>query len=121
MYSLRKISSRGGMIGQPLPDPFRAFATNKIQFRYGGTSMIAGAPGCFKSVIALNLLSKWETMGLDSLYFSADSDEMTVWKRMAGIRTGDSVDLIEDTYINGNPAKYNLAQPEYSRFVYSQL
>src|ERR1035438_3939122 len=56
MYSLRKFNGRTGNIGQALPDVFPSFALARITFRQGATSMIAGPPGSFKSVTALNLI-----------------------------------------------------------------
>ena len=57
--------------------------------------MIAGAPGTYKSTLALNLLSGWADKGITGLYISADSDEFTVGKRMAAIRSGDKVSQVE--------------------------
>lgn len=94
MYSLRKFDGRTGSLGTALPDPFDMFGEKRVKFRRGGTSLIAGAPGSFKSVLALNILTKWAP-GNSILYFSADSDEFTVAKRLSGILTGDSNETVE--------------------------
>ena len=124
MYSLAKLASRVGRMGNPLPDPFHTFATNRVVFRRGATSMIAGQPGSFKSVLALNMLTTWALEGCSALYFSADSDEFTVGKRMAGILTGEDSFQIERTMQNG---KFDRYTPEFAsvlrdvRFEYSVM
>jgi RecA-family ATPase len=123
MYSLRKFAGRTGSLGTPLPDPFDIFDQARIRFRRGGTSLIAGAPGSYKSVLALNMLTKWaETHSV--LYFSADSDELTVAKRLASILTGHDTETVERRMID--PAgrdRYRevLAQLDNARFVYRSL
>lgn len=108
MYSLSKFPHRAGRMGQPLPDPFPAFGANKVKFRQGATSMIAGQPGSFKSVLALNMLIAWAAEGCSALYFSADSDEFTVAKRVAGIITGEDTSVIEGDLLHGRHTKYVL-------------
>lgn len=105
-------------MGKPLPDIFPTFAAEKIHFRHGATSMIAGAPGSFKSVIALNLLAGWAGAGLSGLFFSADSDEFTVAKRMASILTGCTPEEFE-----ADPMRYSgkLAALARTGFVYRSI
>lgn len=50
--------------------------------------MLAGEPGAFKSVFALNICTFWARQGLGILYFSADGDELTVLRREVSIMTG---------------------------------
>lgn len=68
--------------------------------------MIAGTPGSFKSVLALNMVATWAKSGISTMYFCADSDEFTVAKRMAGIITGENFELIERRMIQGGRAQY---------------
>lgn len=114
MYSIAKLASRVGRMGNPLPDPFPTFATNRVTFRRGATSMIAGQPGAFKSTLALNMLVAWASEGCSSLYFSADSDEFTVGKRLAGIITGEDSHQIERTMQNGKFERYT---PEFASIL----
>ena len=95
MYSPYRFADRVGDIGQPLPDPFKQLADNRAKFRRGATSLIAGTPGAFKSVMALNMLVTWAGQGIGSLYFAADSDEVTVVNRLTGIVTGVNVERVE--------------------------
>lgn len=120
MYSLRKFSNRVGNIGQPLPDLFPMFTAERIRFRHGATSLIAGAPGSYKSVLALNMLAKWCAQDATALYFSADSDEFTVAKRMGAMLTGDSTEQFEAA---PHLARYTeaLAAVDSAAFVYRSV
>jgi hypothetical protein len=123
MYSLAKFASRTGRIGRPLPDPYGIFSLRNIRFRAGATSMIAGKPGSFKSVLALNLLARWAREGLSAVYFSADSDEFTVARRMAGILTGASSETVDADFEANNYAAYMdaLASLGSVRFEYRAM
>jgi hypothetical protein len=123
VYRLRKFSGRVGQIGKPLPTPFKTFGDNRVTFRHGATSMIAGAPGSFKSVLALNMAAYWANHGLTGMYFSADSDEMTVSRRISGILTGDPIERIEAAMIKGDRAPYikSLSCMDDIQFEYEQL
>lgn len=85
--------------------------------------MIAGAPGSFKSVLALNLLVAWARAGLAGVYFSADSDEFTVAKRIGGILTGVSAERVEYDMTKGDVSQYTdaLRAMDSMHFVYSQM
>jgi hypothetical protein len=124
VYDLSKFSNRTGRIGRPLPDPFpQAFGRNGIHFRHGATSMLAGRPGSYKSIIALNLAVVWAKRGT-VLHFAADSDEATVAKRMVSIITGDSTDSVEKAFEANKVSHYvdALSKPlESMRFVYRQM
>lgn len=103
MYSLKRSATRTGQLGKPLPIQFGTWDTAQVQFRRGATSMIAGIPGSFKSVLALNMAAWWASrQHLSVLYFSADSDEYTVRRRVTGIITGNSQARIE-TSMDANP------------------
>jgi KaiC/GvpD/RAD55 family RecA-like ATPase len=123
VYSLRKFPGRAGNVGQALPDTFPSFGLARVAFRRGATSMIAGAPGSFKSVFALNLLVKWARAGMTALYFSADSDEFTVAKRVGGILTGEQVERVEYDMTRGNTSRYTDAMRDmgHAHFVYASL
>jgi hypothetical protein len=68
--------------------------------------MIAGKPGAYKSILALNMLYSWTSAGHSAVYFSADSDEHTVARRMAGIITGASADKIDADFERGQFGQY---------------
>lgn len=122
MYSLRRFSGRTGSLGKPLADPFPSFDMYRIKFRHGAVSMVAGAPGSFKSVLALNMLIEWAKSGKSGLYFSPDSDEFTVAQRVTGILTGHSTEVIETAWGRGETAPYlaALATLDRVKFAYTQ-
>jgi RecA-family ATPase len=92
---------RSGRTGLPLPDPYPNLTDMKVRFRRGGTSMIAGPPGSYKSTLALNMLTQWAGDGVTAFYVSADSDEATVAKRCAAILSGDVTEAVEKTIRKG--------------------
>jgi AAA domain-containing protein len=125
MYTLSKLASRTGMIGKPLPEPcgFYTWTPAGVQFRRGATSMIAGVPGSFKSILALNMAAYWAAKkSMSVLYFSADSDEYTVGRRVAGIVTGQSQEIVESN-MEVDPHYYDneLASLGDIEFVYDQM
>lgn len=122
MYRLRKFPSRTGNIGLALPDAYPSFGLNRISFRHGATSMIAGAPGSFKSVLALNMMVRWAQSGKSAVYFSADSDEYTMAKRVGGILTDAPSEKVEYDILAGRSATYTDAMRDLDRvhFVYAQ-
>lgn len=111
------------MLGRPLPDPFPSFEFNRITFRQGQTSMIAGKPGSFKSILALNMVATWARHGKTILYFSADSDERTVAKRMSAIITGDAEPLVERRFADKDTGRYEreLRRLGAVHFIYDSL
>src|SRR5271166_3194445 len=125
MYSPWKFKNRLGDIGQPLPSTYPIFDQddNAIKFRRGGTSLIAGAPGSFKSVFALNLAVQWSHQDCGSMYFSADCDENTVVLRLSGILTGNTMKDVETNILKGNTHKYVQALKGLSgiEFEYAQM
>jgi len=123
MYRLERFVNRIGSLGRPLPDPFPSFEFNRITFRQGQTSMIAGKPGSFKSVLALNMVATWAECNKSILYFSADSDERTVAKRMSAILTGDADTLVERRFADKDTGRYVAALERLCNvhFVYESL
>ena len=126
MYSPHKFSGRVGDIGQPLPDTFKQLGDNRAKFRRGATSLVAGTPGSVQVVsLALNMLTSWADQGIKSLYFAADSDEMTVATRLSGILTGDSFDTIERRMMTNDRRKYEDALTKRlagkAEFEYEQM
>jgi hypothetical protein len=125
MYSLKRLATRAGQLGKPLPEPcgFTSWAPAGVQFRRGTTSMLAGAPGSFKSVLALNMAAWWSAQArMSVLYFSADSDEYTVGRRASGIITGEAQGDVEANM--GTDAHFydrQLGDLGDIEFVYDQL
>jgi hypothetical protein len=125
MYSAHRFGDRVGNIGQALPHPFKCLETNRATFRRGATSLVAGTPGSFKSVLALNMLESWAGHGVRSLYFAADSDEVTVVNRLSGIITGTNVETVERRMMEGKRHEFeNALRNKLARraeFEYEQM
>lgn len=79
--------------GIPLPDRFPSLAANGIRFRRGQLHMIAGQPGSGKSLLSLDYAVH---AGVSCLYFSADSDEDTVFNRVGAMKMGMEVNAVEE-------------------------
>jgi hypothetical protein len=71
----------------PLPDVewLKGLHDNGYHFYRGMVSMVAGVPGAMKSMFALAYAN---ATGLDTLYFSADSDSASQLSRLAAMRLG---------------------------------
>lgn len=98
MRSLHRIVRGGLETGKALPDVYQTMARAGVRIRQGKVTMIAGRPGSGKTMLTLNLASKWQ---VPTLYFSNDSDEMTVASRLISrrinSRTSDEVAKVIDT------------------------
>jgi replicative DNA helicase len=85
MRGLSALVRAGVPAGEPLPDVFKTLARAQIHFRRGEVALIAGPTGSMKTMFVLALA---HDMGLPTLYFSNDSNEMTVVSRMVARVTG---------------------------------
>jgi len=128
MYSPNRFARRVGNIGQKLHDPFRSLGRQQVHFRRGNTSMIAGVPGSFKSIWALNAIAEWSRHNVTAMYFSADGDEFTVVRRLAGILTGDNADIVESRMVRHDVEQYeNILKDlkgiefEYEQFDFEEI
>lgn len=92
LRSLAQSIRRELLQGEPIPERFPTLTQHGIVFRRGQTVMIAGMPGGGKSLLALDLVVH---AGVPALYFSADSDEVTVTARCAAMLTGGQVSQVE--------------------------
>jgi hypothetical protein len=118
MYSVAKFFSRSGRLGRPLDDPFVSFGAERVKFRHGATSMLAGKPGAGKSIFALNMLDRWAREAIPIMYFSADSDEYTVARRLGGIISGLPTDRIEQMRPRELGAVLDVDYLKHVRFEY---
>lgn len=86
MKTLHRTVKRGVSAGEPLPSPWPVFDQNKMHFRRGSISMIAGPPGSMKTVLMLNIVRMMGT-SVPSLYHSSDSDDFTMASRSLSMLT----------------------------------
>lgn len=107
-----------GEAGEPIPTVFKSLAAWDFHFRRGQLTLIAAGPGVGKSVISQTLAMK---AGIPALYFSADSDAFTMYKRGAAIVTGHRAKDIERDYENGKGEFYDahLNRLQHVRFDFT--
>jgi len=109
---------RGVSSGEPLPDPWPVFAKNRMTFRRGSLSMIAGPPGSMKTVMALNLVRQMGS-SVPTLYHSSDSDNFTMASRSLSMLTGQSSDESEFAVMAQQQAAYeSLREMEHVRWSF---
>lgn len=83
--SLARSIRRSDKGGEPLPTVYRTFDTAGVLFRRGEVTMVAAPPGAGKSSLGLDVAAKVKR---PTLYFSADSTELTMASRLAATLTG---------------------------------
>lgn len=99
MQRLSRAVTKGAVGVDPLPAPFASWAERKIRFYPKNLHMIAGRPGSYKTTVALNAVVN---MGLPTLGFSNDSDDLTVASRLLALATGRTTEDTEE-WINTDP------------------
>jgi KaiC/GvpD/RAD55 family RecA-like ATPase len=101
VHRLQRIDPSRHAAREALPDVL-GLARYGINIRRGQVTMIAAQPSVGKSVLAIGGLAiPWARLGIRSLYFSADSDEMTVLKRAAASVTGQTQQYVERSLLEG--------------------
>jgi replicative DNA helicase len=83
---------------------------SKTYFRKGQLTLVAAGPGSGKSALVQYMLQRGNGCGVDdperlvnrTFYFSADSDQTTMWKRSAAIATGHTQDSIDELLFENN-------------------
>lgn len=90
--------------GEPLHCPFAVLIQNETFIRKSQLALVAGGPGTGKSAVIQAWLQRGNDNGLrnSTLYFSADSDSSTMFKRAAAIATGYEQTDIERMLEQGN-------------------
>ena len=88
----------------PLPDVWSSLSKQNIRFRRGWLCMVAAQPGVGKSMFALVYAAE---ANVPTLFFSADTEMVTVAKRVAA-------------HVSGHEYKYVEQQLEYNPTVYDE-
>lgn len=89
MHDLGRIVQRGIQGKAPLPPAYPEWARRGMHVYPGSTHLIAGVAGTYKSMIVQNAIVN---MGVPTLVFSTDSDDLTVASRLLGLATGRPTD-----------------------------
>lgn len=104
MLSLSQGRKQNKAAGEPLLMPFAGMRATESFIRKSQLTLVAGGPGTGKSALIQAWLQRGNDTGAHNsvLYFSADSDPMTMYKRAASIATGYDQSDIEQMIRQGN-------------------
>jgi replicative DNA helicase len=111
---VRAMQGRGGE-GRALPGAFSMLDEIGAKLRYGQTSVIVGAPGSGKSALALTWAMR---TNVPTLYFSADSDRMTIGTRIGASVTRHTVDEVEAGLIGADGPKWHRLIDQNTRHMW---
>lgn len=117
MWVLQQARHADEDAGIPLPTVFEHLKSAGVEFRRSGVHLVVAAPGVGKSVLALR-----EALGagVQTLYFSADSDATTQYGRAASMITGDDLDVVNRALEDKAVTRYDMAlnHARHIRFVF---
>lgn len=97
MQRLQRLRPRESAAQQALPDLLGLGERFNLSFRRGQTVLLAAEPNQGKSAVALWLSIHWASSqhNLRVLYFSADSDEYTTWRRSTAAVLGQPQSYVD--------------------------
>ena len=106
MQTLNQARRKNAAAGEPIHCPIGVMNESKTFFRKGQLAVVSAGPGSGKSAVVQYITQCGngappghpDRLTNRTFYFSADSDQTTMWKRSAAIATGYTQDLI-DTWI----------------------
>jgi len=111
MLRLSQARRKDSNAGEPIQNPFSIIHTTESHLRRGQLSIIAGGPGTGKTAVLHNIIQRGNGQEGDGkkvntcLYFSADSDAMTIFKRAVSIETGWEQSEVERLIREGRQAE----------------
>jgi hypothetical protein len=117
MQRLSRAVTRGAVGVEPLPALFASWDERRIRFYPKNVHMIGGRPGSYKTTVALNAIVN---LGLPTLGFSNDSDDLTVASRLLAMSTGRTTEQTED-WINTDPAGAGVALQRFDFLAWNFL
>lgn len=85
MLSIAQAAARRGSAGQPISGMYEPLRARGIEVCKGQLSLIVGPPGAGKSLLANNLVVR---MGVPTLAFILDADQLSAAARFGSIMTG---------------------------------
>lgn len=106
MLTLNQGRRKNTAAGAPIYSPIGALNSNEVFMRRGQLTLVSAASGVGKSAIVQAIIQRGDDYGghNTALYFSADTDETTMWIRSACITTGYDSSSIEQMIRDGNIA-----------------
>ena len=93
--------------GKPIHCPINIMNQTETFIRRGQFAIIAGGPGTGKSALTQAILQRGNDKGAvnTTMYFSADSDASTMFKRSAAIATGYDMSFIDSMVREGKASE----------------
>lgn len=94
MLRLSQARRKDSNAGEPIQNPFSIIHSTESHIRRGQLAIIAGGPGTGKTAVLQNIIQRGNGLVGEEkrvntcLYFSADSDANTIFKRAVSIETG---------------------------------
>lgn len=104
MQTITQSRRKNAAAGEPIHLPFACMTSTKTFIRRGEMTLVAAGPGTGKSAIVQAIVQRGNDHGQlnTALYFSADSDSSTMFKRAASIHSGWTQSDIEEILENGD-------------------
>lgn len=117
MWVLQRAREFDSQSGTPIPTVFERLKACSAEFRYGQIALIAAAPGIGKSILALTAAIH---SGVETLYFSMDSDAATQYARAASIVTTEPLSTVQEAVARGQVERFDQAlnRARHIRFVF---
>lgn len=100
MLTLQRARSKASDAGEPLPTVFNNMAAAGVHFRQSQLTLVAAAPGVGKSLVAVTVAVRSR---VPTLYYSADSDEHTMYTRIGAMLTGWDTRSVEESVRDKTP------------------
>ena len=124
MLSLNQGRRKNTAAGVPIECPINSLNENEIFIRRGQLTLVSAGSGVGKSAIIQAIIQRGNDHGArnTALYFSADTDETTMWIRSACIATGYDSSGIEQMIRDDNVAGLEVEVARDTRhmaFVYN--
>lgn len=111
MLRLSQARRKDSNAGEPIQNPFSIIHSTESHIRRGQLSLIAGGPGTGKTAVLHNIIQRGNGLAGEErrvntcLYFSADSDANTIFKRAVAIETGWEQSEVERLLREGRQAE----------------
>ncbi|HAP89271.1 MAG TPA: hypothetical protein DCR15_05675, partial [Arthrobacter bacterium] len=124
IQTLNQARRKNAAAGTPIECPINGLNVNEVFMRRGQLTLVAAASGVGKSALVQAILQRGNDHGArnSSLYFSADTDETTMWIRAGCIATGYDSSGIEQMIRSDNVAGLEAevaAATKHMAFVYN--
>lgn len=126
MLRLSQARRKDSNAGQPIENPFSIIHSTESHIRRGQLALIAGGPGTGKTALLHNVIQRGNGKEGDEkrvnscLYFSADSDANTIFKRAVSIETGWEQSEVERLLREGRQAELdNIVDQAAGHFEWS--